>query len=427
MGAVGIVLAAGGAVLALIPGGQATAAVKANPPVPASVAAKIRAEYGQAAFLPTFAPASFIYTSWRVEPVSPSYLMDALSVTFARNGTKLEWSVSDGRDKLSYADCGKKPYFSSSKRIGGKLVYYARGNHGDEAWTCLSLPGANGFRQPVGIGLWIENLAGRPSPTTAMRMVASGRLAGSPERVGGTAQAAAATVASVYDGDTLTLRNGKKIRLLQIDTPELGSGECYSRAARTALLSLVPVGSGVVLEQDPALDKVDRYGRLLRYIRRGGVNVNLELVRRGAATPYFYKGDRGRYANQLMTAAQVAKAAKRGLWGACPRTILDPLHAADTGVSGPPTTPPAPTTTTTPATTTAPAPTTTSAAPPPPPTTTTPSANCAASYPDVCIPPPPPDLDCKDIPYRKFRVIYNVPDPDPHRFDGDRDGVGCET
>jgi hypothetical protein len=62
----------------------------------------------------------------------------------------------------------------------------------------------------------------------------------------------------------------------------------------------------------------------------------------------------------------------------------------------------------------------------PPPARTTTAANCAPSYPDVCIPPPPPDLDCKDIPYRDFRVRYDVPDPDPHRFDGDHDGVGCE-
>ena len=45
------------------------------------------------------------------------------------------------------------------------------------------------------------------------------------------------TVVSVYDGDTLTLSNGERVRLLQIDTPELGSGECYSRAARTDFCS----------------------------------------------------------------------------------------------------------------------------------------------------------------------------------------------
>ena len=56
-----------------------------------------------------------------------------------------------------------------------------------------------------------------------------------------------------------------------------------------------------------------------------------------------------------------------------------------------------------------------------------PGGKCAASYPTVCIPPPPPDLDCGDIPYRNFRVRWDVADPDPHRFDGDHDGVGCET
>jgi hypothetical protein len=62
---------------------------------------------------------------------------------------------------------------------------------------------------------------------------------------------------------------------------------------------------------------------------------------------------------------------------------------------------------------------------PPPPTLTNapPAANCDPSYPDICIPPPPPDLDCGDIPFRRFRVNP----PDPHRFDGDHDGIGCES
>src|SRR5262245_25906197 len=54
-------------------------------------------------------------------------------------------------------------------------------------------------------------------------------------------------VASVYDGDTLTLASGQRVRLLQIDTPELGSGECYSRAARSELPRLAPPGSRVEL------------------------------------------------------------------------------------------------------------------------------------------------------------------------------------
>jgi len=50
------------------------------------------------------------------------------------------------------------------------------------------------------------------------------------------------------------------------------------------------------------------------------------------------------------------------------------------------------------------------------------ASGCDKSYPDVCIPSPPPDLDCKDISHRNFRVLP----PDPHRFDHDKDGIGCE-
>jgi hypothetical protein len=52
-----------------------------------------------------------------------------------------------------------------------------------------------------------------------------------------------------------------------------------------------------------------------------------------------------------------------------------------------------------------------------------PAAVCDPAYPTVCIPPPPPDLDCADIPYRRFTVLP----PDPHHFDGDHDGIGCES
>jgi uncharacterized repeat protein (TIGR01451 family) len=67
--------------------------------------------------------------------------------------------------------------------------------------------------------------------------------------------------------------------------------------------------------------------------------------------------------------------------------------------------------------------TTVTVQPPSPP----PPSNCHPSYPTVCIPPPPPDLDCGQIPYRNFQVVYTVPGADPHNFDGDRDGVGCES
>jgi micrococcal nuclease len=202
-------------------------------------------------------------------------------------------------------------------------------------------------------------------------------------------------VSRVIDGDTIDLASGARVRLLQIDTPEPGTGECYSRAAGRELRALLPVGTNVVLEADPRLDRVDAYGRLLRYVRRSGVNVNLELVRRGAATVWFYRGERGRHAERLLRAGQAARTARRGIWGACPGAVWNPLGPATTGPgSGTPTTPGRGIV----------------------------GGSCDASYPTVCIPPPPPDLDCGDIPHRSFKVRP----PDPHRFDGEGDGLGCE-
>ena len=124
-------------------------------------------------------------------------------------------------------------------------------------------------------------------------------------------------VERVVDGDTLRVRGGARVRLLQIDAPEAGE-ECYARGSTRELVRLAPRGARVVLETDPELDRRDRYGRLLRYVHGSrGVNVNVELVRRGAATPYFYDGDRGRYAALLLGAVAVARRERRGMWGAC--------------------------------------------------------------------------------------------------------------
>lgn len=49
--------------------------------------------------------------------------------------------------------------------------------------------------------------------------------------------------------------------------------------------------------------------------------------------------------------------------------------------------------------------------------------NCDPSYPSLCLPVGSPDLDCGDVPSRRFAVLP----PDPHEFDGDGDGIGCES
>jgi len=51
------------------------------------------------------------------------------------------------------------------------------------------------------------------------------------------------------------------------------------------------------------------------------------------------------------------------------------------------------------------------------------SNNCDSSYPDICVTTSSTKLTCLDIPYRNFKVLA----PDPHEFDSDGDGIGCES
>ena len=135
---------------------------------------------------------------------------------------------------------------------------------------------------------------------------------------------ASGIVASVTDGDTIRLADNRRIRLVQIDAPERSSGECYAEKASTTLSRLVPVGTNVSLRLDRELDAKDENGRILAYVSEGNKNFNLELVEKGAAAPYFFRGRRGQYSEELMRAALRAKATRRGLWGECPGTSLDP-------------------------------------------------------------------------------------------------------
>ena len=139
-----------------------------------------------------------------------------------------------------------------------------------------------------------------------------------------------AEVARIGDGDSIELVGGARVRLVQVDAPELGEGECYGAQATDALRELLPPGASVRLEADPRLDDVDRFGRLLRYVHRDGLNVNLELIRRGAASVWFVGGERGRYADELLDAAEEAQDERRGLWSACPGTELDPERGVAT-------------------------------------------------------------------------------------------------
>jgi micrococcal nuclease len=139
-----------------------------------------------------------------------------------------------------------------------------------------------------------------------------------------------AVVARVVDGDTIELVGGQRVRLVQIDTPEKGV-ECYGDEASALTQRLIPAGTHVRIEQDPRLDQVDGYGRKLAYVWKGDEDVNVALVRAGSAGVWFFDGRRGRYAKELLSAAEQAQADRKGLWGACPLARFDPNESMSSG------------------------------------------------------------------------------------------------
>jgi micrococcal nuclease len=201
-----------------------------------------------------------------------------------------------------------------------------------------------------------------------------------------TTDAEGVKVTRVIDGDTIEIEGGVRVRYIGIDTPETVNSsstiQCYGKEASNKNRELVE-GKQVSLDKD--VSETDRYGRLLRYVYVGDTFVNDFLVRQGFASASSYPPD-VKFQSQFTEAQTEARNNNRGLWAAC-------------SGSGP----------TRPNATTQP--------------TTPQSGNCDQSYPTVCIPPAPPDLDCGDISYRRFKVIS----PDSHNFDGDHDGVGCES
>ena len=174
------------------------------------------------------------------------------------------------------------------------------------------------------------NAAATPAGTTTSPTNTSGGNGGST----GTQSSSpgALTVSRIAGGDVLWLNQGDvKVRLVQVDAPDVATNDCYSNQAVSALQQLAPIGTAVTIKRDPQLASRDPFGRLLRYVFVSGQNINLELVRRGATSPYFFFGQRGRYANVLLADAKHARRAHRGLWGACPGTKLDPNHVVQTG------------------------------------------------------------------------------------------------
>ena len=210
-----------------------------------------------------------------------------------------------------------------------------------------------------------------------------------------------AHVSRVVDGDTVDVvfQDGTtdRVRLLGIDTPELAGNDAYEYGSITNTYCLDTFGSAateyaqmvlydedVLLVVDPQAGLRGSFGRLLAYVHLEGQDFGVALLELGLARVYT-EGTATREAEYLEMETK-ARAEDIGLWGECNGGLAPPIvpPGATPGAAQP--------------------------------------SDCDPSYPSVCIPSPPPDLNCGDIQHRRFTVLP----PDPHRFDGDRDGVGCE-
>lgn len=203
------------------------------------------------------------------------------------------------------------------------------------------------------------------------------------------------TVAEVTDGDTIKVEADGvvyAVRYIGVSTPEIhGTLEWLGPEADAANRALVS-GKQVLLEKD--VSETDQYGRLLRHVwvedGSGWLLVNLELVRLGLAQVTTFPPD-VKYIDELYVPAQEeARAAVLGLWGVPPTPVPTVVPVAPLPIVAPP-------------------------------------SNCEPSYPGICIPIGSADLDCGEIAWRRFEVLWNVTNPDPHGFDGDSDGIGCES
>ena len=207
------------------------------------------------------------------------------------------------------------------------------------------------------------------------------------------------TVISTGDGDTLRVQvNGKPItvRLVCIDAPE--ATQSGGKEAANRLSQFLPKNQNVQLR----VVETDRYGRRVAEVFKNGQSINLQMVQEGRAAVYRQylsacSGSQDRY----LQAEAKAKQRKLAFWSQPNPVMPWDFRAGKRGAS-----------TSTPKVTW-----------PTDPKPAAQTSNCSSAYPGVCIPPAPPDLDCGDISARRFTVVA----PDPHRFDGDGNGVGCES
>ena len=120
----------------------------------------------------------------------------------------------------------------------------------------------------------------------------------------------------MIDGDTVILADGKHVRLVGVDTPELGDrarpAEPGAETAREFLVKVAPTGTEVLLHYDA--ERRDRHGRTLAHLfLPDRTNVQERLLAAGLGTPLTVPPNLG-FLDCYRRAAAGAMASKLGLW-----------------------------------------------------------------------------------------------------------------
>jgi endonuclease YncB( thermonuclease family) len=124
-------------------------------------------------------------------------------------------------------------------------------------------------------------------------------------------------VSYVYDGDTVKLDDGRRVRFIGINAPETGHhdmpGQPLAEAARTSLQKMLETGANVLFLQY-GKEPEDHYGRLLAHaFLDNGEDVAVLLLRQGHATALVVPPNSGR-ADCYRQIEREARIAGRGLW-----------------------------------------------------------------------------------------------------------------
>lgn len=125
------------------------------------------------------------------------------------------------------------------------------------------------------------------------------------------------TVERLYDGDTVKLRDGRKIRFIGINTPEIGhhgtSSQPLAHAARDMLQTLLEKSNYIISLRYDA-ERHDRYARDLAHVYLGdGSSAAAHLLERGLATILPFPPNVWNLPCYQAT-EQRARMARRGLW-----------------------------------------------------------------------------------------------------------------